>query len=381
MTDPAALASPPRRIVLVAGPSGSGKGVMTQRSGLPLVPLDEFYRDGDDTSLPHRFGIVDWDDPASWNVGAALEALTALAHAGAAEIPEYSISLSRRTGTRSITLEPFDAAPLIVAEGIFAAELIAPLREAGLLADALVVDRPAPLVFGLRLARDLSQSRKPPLTLVRRGWGLARDQRGDVARWCDAGMQQVGLREGVIRLKGLADTARAEARHRAGTGSTDSSAAAPLDHEAGRPEQTAKVPAVLTIAAVCFLREGPTGLELFAVRKRDTESFMQAGGKLEPGESAREAAVREVIEELDVVLEEDDLELLGEFEAPAANEDSTIVRASVFVAPSDSLPRDVAVQAELEDCRWFPLEEDHTDVRLAPLMTDHIVPRLRELLS
>jgi uridine kinase len=382
MTDPAAPPAPPRRIVLVAGPSGSGKGVMTQRSGLPLVPLDEFYRDGEDDSLPRRFGIIDWDDPASWNAGAALEALTALAHDGAAEIPEYSISLSRRTGSRSITLEPFDAAPVIVAEGIFAAELIAPLRAAGLLADALVVDRPVPLVFGLRLARDLSQSRKPPLTLVRRGWGLARDQRGDIARWREAGMAQVGLREGVARLASLAGTVRAEAHGRRADGaSRPADAVRPGGDAGGADADAGGEPAVLTIAAVCFLREGPTGLELFAVRKRGTGSFMQAGGKLEPGESAREAAVREVIEELDVVLEEEDLELLGEFEAPAANEASTIVRASVFVAPSDSLPRDVTVQAELEDCRWFPLEGGSAGVHLAPLMSDHIMPRLRELLG
>lgn len=373
MTDPAAAPAPPRRIVLVAGPSGSGKGVMTQRSGLPLVPLDEFYRDGDDEALPQRFGIVDWDDPASWNVGAALEALTALAHDGRADIPEYSISRSQRTGTRTLEV---DDERIIVAEGIFAAELIAPLRAAGLLADALVVDRPAPLVFSLRLARDLSQSRKPPLTLVRRGWGLARDQRGDVSRWRAAGMRCVGLREGTAHLRALADTARAEARVQSPSRSDDVPEAAP------GPASGGTGPAVLTIAAVCFLREGPSGLELFAVRKRGTEAFMQVGGKLEPGEDAREAAVREVIEELDVVLEEEGLELLGEFEAPAANEAETIVRASVFLAPSDSLPRDVTVFAELEEGRWFPLDaDDAPGVQLAPLMTDHIVPRLRSLLA
>lgn len=345
---------------------------MTQRSGLPLVPLDEFYRDGDDEALPQRFGIVDWDDPASWNVGAALEALTALAHDGRTDIPEYSISRSQRTGTRTLDV---GEERIIVAEGIFAAELIDPLRAAGLLADALVVDRPAPLVFSLRLARDLSQSRKPPLTLVRRGWGLARDQRGDVARWKAAGMQCVGLREGIARLRALADTARAEARQQRPDGAIGD----------------ASSPAVLTIAAVCFLREGPSGLELFAVRKRGTNAFMQVGGKLEPGEDARQAAVREVIEELDVVLEEEDLDLLGEFEAPAANEAETIVCASVFLAASDSLPRDVTVYAELEEGRWFPLEAVESpgspdadvpaDVELAPLMTDHIVPRLRSLLG
>lgn len=353
---PAAASPVPRRIVLLAGPSGSGKGVMTRRSGLPLVPLDEFYRDQDDPSLPHRFGIVDWDDPASWNAGAALEALVALAHDGSAEIPSYSISASRRTGTRRLDV---GEERLIVAEGIFAAELIAPLAAAGLLADALVLDRPVPLVFGLRLARDLREGRKRPATLLRRGWALAGEQGEDLRRWTRAGMRPVGLREGVRALRALRDLAGAEDRH--------------------RPE--AGAPTVLRIAAVCFLREGPSGLELLAVRKRGTGSYMQVGGKLEPGESPAEAASREVLEELDVIVEPEELELLGLFEEEAANEPGTRVEAHVFLAPPDSLPRDVQVRAELEDVLWCPLGQAPAGRRLAPLMTRHIVPRLQELLG
>lgn len=354
MTAPAAPAPQPRRIVLIAGPSGSGKGVMTRRSGLPLVPLDEFYRDLDDPGLPRRFGIVDWDDPASWNAAAALEALTLLAHEGIADIPEYSISASHRTGTRA--LEVADAR-LIVAEGIFAAELVAPLRAAGLLADALVLSRPAPMVFGLRLVRDLRESRKPPLTLVRRGWALAREQGADIAAWRAGGMRRVGLREGVAHLLALARLAEAE-------------------HRSGGPGHPG---AVLRIAAVCFVRMGEQGLEVLAVRKDGTGSFMQPGGKLEPGESARACAVREIIEELDVVLEEDSLELLGEFEAPAANEPSTTVEASVFLASAEALPRDVEVRAEIAEALWCSVDAPPRGRRWAPLMTEHILPALRAL--
>ena len=215
MTGPSALPRPPRRIVLVAGPSGSGKGVMSRRAGLPTVPLDDFYRDLDDPALPRRFGIVDWDDPASWDAGAALEALTALAHDGVAEVPEYSIPLSRRTGTTVLRAE---GAELLIAEGIFAAQLIAPLRAMGLLADAVVLERPAPVVFSLRLARDLREGRKPPLTLLRRGWALAREQGGDLAAWRAAGMRPVGLRRGTRLLRRLAALTAAERRQRSVAG-------------------------------------------------------------------------------------------------------------------------------------------------------------------
>lgn len=344
---------PARRIVLIAGPSGSGKGEMVRRSGLPFVALDEFYRDGDAPDLPSRFGITDWDSPASWDAGAALEALTALAHDGTAQVPTYSISASRRTGMRVVDA---GQAPLIVAEGLFASELIAPLAAAGLLADAMVLRRPVPIVFALRLIRDLRESRKPPLTLLRRGAGLARDQREAITRWRNAGMRPTGMRSGVRSLRRDTALAHAEARIRA---------------RGHRPD-------VLAITAVSFLREGPLGTEVLAVRKRGTGSYMQVGGKLEPGEAALQAAIREVEEELGVRLAPEDLELLGEFEAAAANEPDTLVRSTVFVTDR-ALPDPLVVRAELADHRWFGLRDPGGGTRLAPLMTHHILPALRAL--
>src|SRR5699024_11960432 len=90
-------------------------------------------------------------------------------------------------------------------------------------------------------------------------------------------------------------------------------------------------PDALAITPVPFVREGPLGTEVLAGRKRGTGSYMQVGGKLVPGEAALQAAIREVEEELGVRLAPEDLELLGEFEAAAANEPDTLVRSTVFV--------------------------------------------------
>ncbi|MDO5662602.1 MAG: NUDIX domain-containing protein [Brachybacterium sp.] len=414
MSDPdraSSLTSTERRIVLVAGPSGSGKGVMTRRSGVPLLALDEFYRDLDDPGLPRRFGIVDWDDPASWDRDAALEALAVLCRDGRADVPTYSISTSRRTGSRRLDVTGHR---LIAAEGIFAAELVGPLTEAGLLADAVVIDRPALLVFALRLVRDLKEARKPPLTLLRRGWALAREQRSDIARWQAAGMRPVGLRSGVRHLRALAATPgpldsvvaddavsgtaadagpRAPRDAPAHPGSTPVHPGdAPVDRGPSTtqlaPDTMAHAKGIPTIhvAAVCFLRAAADGWELLAVRKRGTETYMQVGGKIEPGEDPRDTAVREVGEELGALLDPEDLEFLGRYRAAAANEAATDVLADVFLAPSEALPRDVEAQAEIDDVRWFPLDGfplhgKAGGVRLAPLTREHIAPSLRARLS
>ena len=95
------------------------------------------------------------------------------------QTPVYDISLSRAVDTTTVRAAPHD---LILAEGIFAAEIIADLRERGLLAGAYCVHHHRVVTFVWRLLRDLSEHRKPPWTLVRRGLALMRDEPRVVAR-------------------------------------------------------------------------------------------------------------------------------------------------------------------------------------------------------
>lgn len=148
--------------------------------------LDDFYRDGDDPRLPRsvELGMVDWDHPDSWDQAAAITALTHLVTQGEASMPVYDIGSSRATGEHTVTAGQDD---LIIAEGIFAAEAIDSLRHAGLLHSAWCIRHHRLQTFGLRLARDLRERRKPPLTLVRRGLVLMRDEPKVVARHVELG--------------------------------------------------------------------------------------------------------------------------------------------------------------------------------------------------
>lgn len=196
------------RVVLLCGPSGVGKTSLVRRLGLPAVALDDHYRDADAEGLPHRRGTVDWDDPRSWDADAALATLTALCTRGWADVPVYDIPTSRRTGTTRLSL---GGAPLVVAEGIFAAQLVGPCRDAGLLADAVCVALAPTRTFWRRLLRDLAEMRKPPVLLLRRGWALCRAQPALVARWSALGCRVLtpALAEAEIRaLAGRAPAGR-----------------------------------------------------------------------------------------------------------------------------------------------------------------------------
>lgn len=173
----------PARTIVVAGPSGSGKSRLSRRLGLPVLNLDDFYKDGTDPSLPRiqsgpNAGIVDWDDPESWLLRDALDAIRELCETGATEVPIYEIAHDGRTGSRTLSLEGYDT---FVAEGIFAQEVVAACERSGeLLAAYCITQRPV-VTFWRRLVRDLRERRKPPLVLLRRGLVLMRKQRRVVA--------------------------------------------------------------------------------------------------------------------------------------------------------------------------------------------------------
>ena len=203
-SDPVPGGPPCARIVVLAGPSGSGKSRLAERLGLPVLRLDDFYRDGDDPDLPHAFGIVDWDDPASWDRDAAVRCAVRLVHAGSADVPMYDIPTSRRVGTHRLEL---GGCPLVVAEGIFAADVVPHLRAEGVLADALCLTHRPVVTFVRRLARDLRESRKPPLTLVRRGWALLRNEPEVVARQVAFGTVPCRPRQAEQRIRALLEPA------------------------------------------------------------------------------------------------------------------------------------------------------------------------------
>ena len=185
------------RVILLAGPSGGGKSRLARRLGALPLRLDDFYLDADAPGLPRAHGIVDWDDPATWDAAGAVQALQDLLHDGRCEVPDYSIAESRRLGWHMLEL---GGRGLIVAEGIFALDLLPHARAAGLLVEPIYLDRSRWLVGLLRLRRDLAHRRKPPLILLRRGWALFRGQPALKDAALAAGFTPMTMRQAARRL-------------------------------------------------------------------------------------------------------------------------------------------------------------------------------------
>ncbi len=131
------------------------------------------------------------------------------------------------------------------------------------------------------------------------------------------------------------------------------------------PADTAEDP-VIVVAAVAFVRDG----QVLTVRKRGTSRFMLVGGKPEAGETPEQTARRETLEEVGIAV--GDLELLGEFVSPAANEPGHELHSTVYLAEATTTPSPAGEIAEL---RWSALTGVDDD--LAPMLRDNVLPLLR----
>jgi len=129
---------------------------------------------------------------------------------------------------------------------------------------------------------------------------------------------------------------------------------------------------VIRIAAALLI--GADGRTLL-VRKRGTQAFMQPGGKIDAGETAAVALVRELHEELGLVVAAEQAQFLGEFSAVAANEPGFEVNCQLYRLDVD---QNVLPAAEIEEVVWVDgANLDH--LQLAPLTRDSILPLYRQL--
>ena len=197
------LAESRARVLVLGGPSGSGKSRwaahLSREHGWPIVRLDDYYKDAGDPTLPMLSGdLADWDDLRSWRCDDAVDALETLCRTGELVAPVYDISTSAATGTQQVRLAGADT---VIAEGIFAPYVIEPLRRRGLLAGAYCVHHNRWVTFARRLVRDLSERRKPPLVLVRRGLRLTQGEPAIVREQLRLGAEPIRPKDLARRLR------------------------------------------------------------------------------------------------------------------------------------------------------------------------------------
>jgi 8-oxo-dGTP diphosphatase len=109
----------------------------------------------------------------------------------------------------------------------------------------------------------------------------------------------------------------------------------------------------LLVAAIALVRDR----RMLMVTARGRDVHYLPGGKIDPGETAAEAAAREASEEVALDLDPAALEELFEVVVQAHGEpDGRLVRMTVFLAETDAAP---AASAEVGELHWVTTADAH----------------------
>ena len=103
---------------------------------------------------------------------------------------------------------------------------------------------------------------------------------------------------------------------------------------------------------------------LLLAYSRNKQCFYLPGGKIHDGESPATALCREIAEEMDISISEDELHYYTHITAPAYGESSgTIMEQECFLLTRDVLPRP---SAEIAELKFFSLHEYLSETHRAP---------------
>lgn len=113
---------------------------------------------------------------------------------------------------------------------------------------------------------------------------------------------------------------------------------------------------------------------LLLARSKGKDFFAAPGGKLENGETSRQALIRELSEELRISAREEDLTEFGTFHAVAAGSDDRTLQMDVFVV--NQWQGDITPGSEIEEIRR--VSSATNDIEIGSIFRLDVRPKLVE---
>ncbi|PAW10013.1 DNA mismatch repair protein MutT [Vibrio sp. V1B] len=114
---------------------------------------------------------------------------------------------------------------------------------------------------------------------------------------------------------------------------------------------------------------------LLVLRSKGKDTFYAPGGKLDSGETSKQALCRELQEEVSIAVKEYALTLFGRFEAPAHDKDGITLVMDVFFVNDYS--GEVVASNEIEECQWVD-SSNVDDIAISTIFRNEVFPSLVE---
>lgn len=116
------------------------------------------------------------------------------------------------------------------------------------------------------------------------------------------------------------------------------------------------------------------GRKLLVERSMGKDFFIAPGGSIERGETAKQALVRELMEEFKITVTEDDLEEFGTFYAEAAGQAGKRLRMDVFTVKK--WHGEPQPDSEVEEIAWVTSANEQ-NLPLGSIFEHQVIPRLK----
>lgn len=115
--------------------------------------------------------------------------------------------------------------------------------------------------------------------------------------------------------------------------------------------------------------------KILALRTRGKESFVNPGGKLEAGETPKQALVRELREELQIQVREEDLVAYGTYYSQAAYDPEKSLQLDAFIVKAWS--GELRPDNEIEEMQW--INSSLPDgMKIASIIEHDLLPKLKQ---
>ncbi len=114
--------------------------------------------------------------------------------------------------------------------------------------------------------------------------------------------------------------------------------------------------------------------KLLIEKSESKEFFIAPGGSIEKDETSKQALVRELKEEFDIIVEEFDFEGFGSFRANAAGQEDKIVQMEVFLVKK--WIGEPSPHAEVREILWVT-SNLLKNIKVGSIFEHEVIPRLK----